>query len=111
MSASDESRALELDAADPLARFRERFHIPDGVIYLDGNSLGLLSRDAEQAVARVLDVWRRHVIGGYSLPDESWYTTGEDLGALMASLVGARPHEVVVTGTTIVNLHALLATF
>ncbi len=40
--------AQQLDAADPLARFRERFHVPAGTIYLDGNSLGLLSVDAER---------------------------------------------------------------
>ena len=107
-----ERQALELDAADPLARFRSRFHVAPGVIYLDGNSLGLLSRDAEAAVRRVLDIWQNQAIGGYSLPrPESWYYTGEELGALMAPLVGARPHEVVVTGTTVANLHALLCTF
>ena len=51
--------------ADYAARFRERFHVQPGRIYLDGNSLGLLSRDAEQAVARVLAQWKEHAIGGY----------------------------------------------
>jgi len=107
-----EQRALELDRADPLAAFRERFCIHPDRIYLDGNSLGLLSHDAEHAVARVLQQWRAETIGGYSMrrPD-SWYYMGEDLGALMAPLVGAEPDEVVATGTTTVNLHALLATF
>ena len=107
-----EQVARDLDAADPLACYRERFFLPPSAIYLDGNSLGLLSRDAEAAVRRVLDLWREQAIGGYSLPrPESWYYTGEELGALMAPLVGAHPHEVVVTGTTITNLHALLCTF
>lgn len=107
-----EQRALELDRADEMASFREHFYIPPGTIYMDGNSLGLLSRDAEEAVTRVLEQWKRYIIGGYSLPrPESWYYMGEDLGALMAPLVGAGADEVVVTGTTTVNLHQLLATF
>jgi kynureninase len=107
-----EAEAKALDAADPLASFRSRFHNRPGVIYLDGNSLGLLSRDAEAAVQRVLDLWRTEAIDGYSLPrEESWFYSGEELGARLAPLVGAEPDEVVVTGTTIVNLHALLATF
>ncbi len=111
-AALSEQLARELDRADPLASFRSRFHIPANTIYLDGNSLGLISRDAEQAVSRVVDQWKTYVIGGYSLdrPD-SWFYMGEDLGTLSAPLVGAEPDEVVVTGTTTVNLHQLLATF
>lgn len=110
--AAFEAEALARDAADPLASYRQRFYIPDGMIYLDGNSLGLLSRDAEAAVLRVLDLWKTQAIDGYSLPrEESWFHSGEELGASFAPLVGAEPDEVVVTGTTIVNLHALLATF
>src|SRR5258708_2182235 len=99
VNSTHERRALDLDAADPLDRSRTRVQIPPGVIYLEGNSLGLLSSDAETAVGRVLDIWREQVIGGYSLPrPESWYYTGEELGALMAPLVGAKPTEVVATG-------------
>ena len=59
---SDDARqyAAALDAADELAPFRAHFFIPPaGRIYLDGNSLGLLSREAESAVLRALDEWRR----------------------------------------------------
>ena len=63
-----EQRALDLDRTDELAPFRDRFCLPPGTIYMDGNSLGLLSRDAEAAVVRVLAQWKQHVIGGYSLP-------------------------------------------
>jgi hypothetical protein len=54
-SAMTEADAHALDAADPLGRFRERFFIPPGTIQLDGNSLGLLSRDAEAAVLDALE--------------------------------------------------------
>jgi kynureninase len=113
-SASDrtsEAHALALDAADPLARFRERFYLPPDTIYMDGNSLGLLSRDAEAATLAALEDWKRLAIGGWLAAAPPWFTLGEELGALMAPLVGAAPDEVVVTGTTTVNLHNLVATF
>jgi kynureninase len=106
-----ESHARALDAADPLAGFRDRFYVPPGVIYLDGNSLGLLSRDAEAATLAALNDWKRLGIDGWLRADPDWFTIGEHLGALMAPLVGAAADEVVVTGTTTVNLHNLVATF
>lgn len=106
-----EAYALALDAADPLARFRDRFYLPPNTIYLDGNSLGLLSRDAEEATLAALAAWQRLGVGGWLEADPPWFTIGEQLGELTAPLVGAGPDEVVVTGTTTVNLHALVATF
>lgn len=103
--------ALALDAADPLAYFRDRFFLQPGTVYLDGNSLGPLSRDAEAAVQQALDSWKRHGIDGWLGADPPWFTLGEDLGARMALLVGAVPESVIVTGTTTVNLHQMLATF
>jgi kynureninase len=107
----NESHARALDAADPLAAFRDRFYLPPGGIYLDGNSLGLLSREAEAATLAALDEWKRLAIDGWLRADPDWFTIGERLGALMAPLVGAGEDEVVVTGTTTVNLHNLAATF
>ena len=108
---ASEAFAHELDAADPLAPFRERFYLPPDAIYMDGNSLGLLSREAEAAVLTALAAWREHAIGGWLAADPPWFGLGETLGNQMAPLVGAAPDEVVVTGTTTVNLHALVATF
>jgi kynureninase len=103
--------ALARDAADPLGSFRDRFYLPPETIYLDGNSLGLLSRDAEAAVLAALEEWKTRGIDGWLRADPPWFTTGEHLGALVAELVGAAPDETIVTGTTTVNLHALVATF
>ena len=108
---ASEAEALALDAADPLARFRERFHLLPGRIYLDGNSLGLLSRDAEAETLRALEQWKTLGIDGWLGADPPWFTLGEELGALLAPLVGAEPEAVVVTGSTTVNQHALTATF
>ncbi len=109
--ATAEADARARDAADPLARFRARFHLPPGTVYLDGNSLGLLSRDAETETLRALEQWKTLAIGGWLEADPPWFTLGEDLGAMVAPLIGAEPEAVVVTGSTTVNLHALLATF
>ena len=107
----DEEHALSMDAEDPLAQFRDRFHHVPGRIYMDGNSLGLLSRDAEESLLRVLGEWRSLAIGGWSGAEIPWITYAERLGAMEAPLVGAEPEEVVVCGGTTVNLHALAATF
>jgi kynureninase len=106
-----EGSALALDAADPLARFRGRFHLLPGRIYLDGNSLGLLSREAEAETLAALEQWKTLGIDGWLGANPPWFTLGEELGALLAPLVGAEPEAVVVTGTTTVNQHALTATF
>ncbi len=108
---TDEAHAAELDAADPLAPLRARFHVPPGTIYLLGNSLGLQSRDAEQAVARAMAEWRDQAIGGWLDADPPWFWLAERLGARAAKLVGAEPDEVVCTGTTTYNVHSLAATF
>jgi kynureninase len=99
------------DRADPLAAVRARFRLPPGRVYLDGNSLGPASHDAEAQIAGVLDEWKRLGIDGWSAADRPWFAIGEELGALQAPLVGADPAEVVATGSTTVNLHALVATF
>jgi kynureninase len=104
-------RARARDAADELARFRDRFHLPPRTIYLDGNSLGLLSKDAEQALLHALEEWKRLGVGGWLDGDPPWVHYGEELGGRVAKLIGAEPDEVVVTESTTVNLHHLLATF
>jgi kynureninase len=106
-----EAGARAQDAADPLAHFRERFHLLPGTIYLDGNSLGLLCREAEAETLAALEQWKTLGIDGWLAADPPWFTLGEELGALLAPLVGAAPEAVVVTGTTTVNQHALMATF
>lgn len=103
--------ALALDAADPLAGFRERFYLLPDTVYLDGNSLGLLSKDAEAEVLRALGEWRHLGIDGWMKADPPWYWLGETLGGLMAPLLGADADEVVVTGATTVNLHSLVSSF
>lgn len=108
--ACDEHYAHELDKEDPL-QFRDRFYIPEKAIYMDGNSLGLLSRDAEKSLSRVLTEWKTLGIRGWLEAELPWFYYAEKLGAMAAKLVGAKPEEVIATGTTTVNLHSLVSTF
>jgi kynureninase len=108
---TDEAFARKLDSEDLLARFRERFYIPKGTIYMDGNSLGLLCKDSEGPVLRVLDEWRALGIRGWLEANRPWFYFAEELGGMCAGLVGADPSEVVATGTTTVNIHQLVNTF
>jgi len=110
VSRLDEADARLRDAGDELARFRDEFYLRRGQVYLDGNSLGPLSRRSEAATLRALATWRDRGIGGWLDGDPGWYTLAEALGGRMAGLVGAAPEEVVVTGSTTANLHQLLAT-
>ncbi|MCA9879762.1 MAG: hypothetical protein KC442_18340, partial [Thermomicrobiales bacterium] len=91
---ASEAAARARDADDPLAHFRERFYVPPGGIYLDGNSLGLLSRDAEAETLRALQQWKDLAIDGWLAADPPWFTLGEELGALTAPLLGAEPEAV-----------------
>jgi kynureninase len=106
-----QDEARRLDRADPLRRFRRRFFTPPGTIYLDGNSLGLLSRDAAAALDRTLRDWRRLGIRGWLEADPPWFYVAERLGRRCAALVGTGADEVVLSGTTTVNIHTLAHTF
>jgi len=101
---------VALDAADPLARFRAEFFLPPGQIYLDGNSLGLLSRRAETALAGAVEQWRTLGIDAWTAPVSPWLTLAETAAEKLAPLIGAAPGEICVTGQTTTNLHQLLAT-
>ncbi|CAN5638943.1 kynureninase [soil metagenome] len=102
--------AEQLDAADPLAHFRGRFYIREDQIYLDGNSLGLMSRDAEQTLMAVLEKWKTGGIGGWLEGYSPWFTMAETLSARVAKLVGAQEDEVAIANSMTINLHQLLAT-
>lgn len=106
-----EQYALQMDAQDPLAHFRDRFFLPENTIYMDGNSLGLMPKDSEEAIHRVMEEWKTYVIGGWLQAKPPWFYMAETLGALVSPLVGAEENEVVCTGTTTINLHALVSTF
>ena len=104
-------RARQLDDEDVLRTFRDEFFLVPGTIYMDGNSLGLLSKPAERALREMLESWKTLGIDGWMGGAHPWYHLSEELGALAAPLIGARARETLITGSTSVNLHQLLATF
>ncbi|MDR7077667.1 kynureninase [Neobacillus niacini] len=103
--------AKQLDIDDKLKGFREEFYIKPNSIYLDGNSLGLLSKRAERTLLEAVNNWKNHGIDGWTKGKHPWFFLSERLGDMMAPLVGAEVDEVIVTGSTTVNLHQLVATF
>jgi kynureninase len=108
----DAGWALEQDAADPLAPYRDEFCFPDGVdLYFAGHSLGLMPRRARRYVDDELDAWARHGVEGHFEGAHPWMPYHELLTAPTARLVGAKPQEVVVMNTLTVNLHFLLVSF
>jgi kynureninase len=99
--------AEDLDRADPLAPFRERFLLPPGVLYLDGNSLGALARGVRERVDRVVaEEWATHLIGGWS--DCGWMELPRRVAGRLAAFLGVEADEVAVADSTSVNLFKLL---
>jgi kynureninase len=103
-------QAVAMDAADPLAPWRERFVTPDGVVYLDGNSLGMAPRAALVRLAAVAaEEWAEGLIRSW----EHWVDLPARVGDRLAPLIGAPAGSVVVHDSTTVNLfqlvHAALA--
>jgi kynureninase len=99
------------DEQDELAPLRREFYRPPGVIYLDGNSLGLCCRSAEAAVLRVLSEWQTLGIAGWLSASPPWFALAETVSGLMAPLVGAAPDEIGIGDSTTINLHKFLAAF
>ena len=98
--------ARTLDAADPLAPFRDRFALPEGVIYLDGNSLGPLPHAAAAALADTAQrQWGERLIRSWN---EGWIDAPARIGGKISPLIGAQPHEVIVGDSTSTNLYKLL---
>ena len=97
-----------LDAADPLRQLRDLYVVPPGLIYLDGNSLGVMPRSVPDRIARVVnDEWAQGLIRSWN--DAGWYDMPQRLGNKIAPLIGARPGEVVATDTTSINLYKVLS--
>ncbi len=102
------SDAQALDAADMLAPLREQFEIPPGLIYLDGNSLGVLPRATAARVQQVVQQeWGTGLIGSWN--SAGWMELAPRIGDKIARLVGAGPGELVATDSTSVNLFKVLS--
>lgn len=99
---------VAVDAADPLRAHRAAFALPDGVVYLDGNSLGALPRATSARLREVIErEWGDGLIRSWNAA--RWVDLPRRVGAKIARLVGAGAHEVVCTDSTSLNLFKVLA--
>ncbi len=96
-----------LDRADPLAAKRALFSIPEGLNYLDGNSLGVLPRNvAERVAATVTQQWGETLIKSWN--EHGWFALPRSVGDRIAKLIGAAPGTVIAGDTISINLFKLL---
>ena len=101
-------RARSLDAADHLAAYRDRFDLPEGVIYLDGNSLGCLPKDTPARLEQLVrGEWGNDLIRSWNSAD--WINLPQRIGGKIAPLIGAQPHEVIACDSVSVNLYKLIS--
>lgn len=108
--------AIARDGAEPLRAYRERFERPvaaDGtpLVYLCGNSLGLMPTAAREAVGEALDQWARRGVDAHFDGPHPWYSYAEEVRESLARVVGAHADEVVAMNSLTVNLHLLFASF
>lgn len=103
--------ALESDRHDPLKSLPDLFRRPLKPLYFDGNSLGLMATTVPAAVEKVLNEWASLAVLGWGDAEPPWFHRAEQVADRVGVLVGARPGEVAVSGTTTSQLHQLLATF
>ncbi len=97
----------KLDTADTLAHCRDRFQLPQGVIYLDGNSLGALPKSVPSRMSRAIEQeWGVGLIRSWN--DADWYPAPQRVGGRIASLIGAAADEVIMADSTSVNLFKVL---
>lgn len=106
-----EEFAKNLDKQDPISEMRSRFYLKEDEIYMDGNSLGLMSKDAEASLIRVTEEWKTMGINGWSKGKIPWFYYSKELAKMMAPLVGAEPDELTIHSSTTVNIHSMISTF
>ena len=96
------------DADDPLAHWRGQFLIADDIAYLDGNSLGALPKTTPERLAKVVsEEWGKGLISSWN--SAGWIDLPQRVGAKIAPLIGAQPHEVIAADSVSVNLFKLIS--
>jgi len=102
------ARADEADRLDPLKAFRERFALPEGVIYLDGNSLGVLPAGLSAHMKDVVEQqWGERLVRGWN--DAGWIDLPARVAGKIARLVGAKKDSVAVGDSTTINVFKVLS--
>src|SRR5699024_4694694 len=103
--------AKNLDNKDDLSAYQEEFYTNPETIYMDGNSLGLMSKRAESSLEKIKESWKKYGIDGWTKGDHPWFYFSDLLANKSAGLIGAQKEEVMVTGSTTSNIHQIVASF
>ncbi len=107
----ERSYAQESDKNDKIYEYRERFYLKDDEYYMDGNSCGLCSKDAEETLERVLSEWKKYGIDCWTKPEHQLFLYQDYLGELMAPIINAKASEVTIHSSTTINIHTAIGTF
>lgn len=102
--------AKQMDEQDPLQNNKNEFYMEDGQIYMDGNSLGLMSKRAEAKLISLMNSWKNFGIDGWTEGKNPWFTLAEEMSSRISPFIGAQANEVMVTGSITANIHQMLST-
>lgn len=95
------------DSEDPLAHFRDKFELPENILYLNGNSLGAAPKETRERLIALFDQeWSSDLSRSWNT--HGWFNLPEKVGAKISRLIGAQPHEVIVADSTSINIFKLL---
>lgn len=103
--------AREMDAKDKLKNYKERFYLEEGELYMDGNSLGACSKDAEEALLNMLEVWKNNKILMWNIKEGKYFKYPQFIGGLFSEMLNADKNELTCTNSVTINIHQALATF
>lgn len=103
--------AKDLDLKDPLRDLRNQFYINEGELYMDGNSLGLCSKDAERGLMEAFDVWKNEGIKIWGTQKGRFFNYSRNIANKLAPLIKADPKEIAIMGSITSNIHQAFTTF
>ncbi|WP_422486594.1 kynureninase [Gudongella sp. DL1XJH-153] len=103
--------AKSLDKHDKLSHLRQRFYVNEDEIYMDGNSLGLSSRDAEDALDKMFQVWKKEAIRIWGADEGQYFNYSKKLAKKFKNLINADDEEIIFMGSITTNIHQALSTF
>lgn len=108
MKLTTRQQCLNFDDTHPLRSLRDQFHLPNGLIYLDGNSLGVLPKATPDALHQAIhQAWGIDLITSWN--KAGWMQLPQRIGGMIASLIGAHADEVIAADSTSINLFKVLA--
>lgn len=103
--------AKQLDSSDELHSLREHFYLNKGEIYMDGNSLGLSSKNAEEALFNVFNVWRKEAIKIWGTENGRYFNFSRNIASKLKGLINADSDEIIIMGSITTNIHQGISTF